>query len=184
MHGKRVAVGTPGASQRIMIQEALEGYGMTFKDFIPYDLNYGEAADQMKDGLMDVVFCAGGIPNATMVDLTFSTSTNLISVDDDVIQLLVKKHAFYNADSIPPGMYAEYGAKTFGLMNSLVCDESVDDDVVYEITKLLYDNLEYMTKVHAICSKITAENAVSGYQDLFPMHPGALRYWKEIGVIN
>lgn len=181
MKGKKVAVGSPGAGQRVYVQEILEEYGLTMNDIQVYDLSQSEAVDAMKDNQIDVAFIHSGHPNSAVSDLAASKDIRLISLDESVVESLTTKYPYLGAFTIPADAYGtDSDALAVGAWNSLICVESLDEDTVYQVTKLMFENLDYLASCHDILKNIDVTKACT---EEIPLHEGAIRYYKEVGLM-
>lgn len=182
LKGKKVAVGSPGAGQRVYVEEILNEYGMTMEDIKVYDLSQSEAVDALKDNQIDAAFIHSGYPNAAVTDLSTSKDIVCITLGEDVVASLTTKYPYLGACTIPADGYGtKADALCVGAWNSLICVEALSEDTVYQVTKLMFENLDYLASCHDILKNIDVTKACS---EEIPLHPGALRYYKEIGLIK
>lgn len=181
LKGKKVAVGSPGAGQRVYVQEILEEYGLTMNDIQVYDLSQSEAVDAMKDNQIDAAFIHSGHPNSAVADLAASKNIRLISLDESAVESLTTKYPYLGAFTIPADAYGtDSDALAVGAWNSLICVDSLDEDTVYQVTKLMFENLDYLASCHDILKNIDVTKACT---EEIPLHEGAIRYYKEIGLM-
>ncbi|MFP3040992.1 TAXI family TRAP transporter solute-binding subunit [Treponema primitia] len=182
LKGKRVSVGAPGAAQRIYIKIILESYGLDFKDLVSLDIGYSEGIDGMKDDLVDAVFFQTGGPNASIMDLALSKKINLVPIDPDKANFIVQKYSYANQSVIPASMYkTDSDARVIHTNNCIVCRSDIDDNTVYQITKLIFENIDALKNAHTILGEIRPNVAAEA---IIPLHPGAERYYREIGIIK
>ena len=155
---------------------------MTFDDIKPYDLTNQEAIDSLKDGTIDAFILYSGAPLSAIIDLTTTTDVNFISLSDEFCNEFIEKYPYFQKLTIPADMYGmKEDVQCVGVMNCLVVNPDVDEDVVYLITKAIFENLDELHKVHVQAEEITLENATN---IPLPTHPGAEKYFKEVGILK
>lgn len=182
MKGKKVAVGAPGAGQRVYVEEILNEYGLTMNDIVVYDLGQSESVDAMKDNQIDAIFLHSGFPNSAVTDLATSKDIELINLPEEVATSLTTKYPYLGTFTIPADAYGTSAdALAVGAWNSLVTVESMDEEVIYQTTKLLFSNVDYLTQCHEILGNIKVELA---HTEEIPLHEGALRYYRELGLME
>ena len=156
--------------------------GMTFDDIKAYDLTNQEAIDSLKDGTIDAFILYSGAPLSAIIDLTTTTDVNFISLSDDFCDRFIEKYPYFQKLTIPADMYGmKEDVQCVGVMNCLVVNPDVDQDVVYLITKAIFENLDELHKVHVQAEEITLENAAN---IPLPLHAGAEKYFKEVGILK
>jgi hypothetical protein len=182
--GKRVGVGQPGGANEMSARQMLEIYGLTAnKDYKPLYLTYREQVDAMKDGNNDVCCQIAGIPQPAVLDIVFTHKIRFLEIDDAHFQMLVKKYPWYNRASIPANIYKNQTSPilTTGSITCLIVHKDMDADLVYRITKALLENNDYIKSVHPAGAEWGMSNQVMSHA-LTPIHPGALKYFKEKGL--
>jgi len=181
MVGKKIVVGAPASGTRLNVNSILQCCGISDSDIIPYDLSIGESVTALQDKDIDGSFIQSALPVAGLIDLSNSTEIDMISFSDAEIDAMLKANPLWTRSVIPGEMYGlDYDADTVCLNNVMFCHEDVSEDVVYEITKAIYENLPALTTAHESMSVVTPE---SGPITSVPMHPGAERYFREKGLI-
>jgi hypothetical protein len=177
LKGKRVGVGAPNSGVEVNARLMFEAHGMTYDDIRPDYLNYGEAIDQMRNGLVDAAFVTSGIPNSTVMDLGTTNKIRIIPIEGEGMKNLQEKYPFFTASVIPAGTY------TATIMNILIVQKDLSDEVVYMMTKGFFENISKIQDTHSAAKKhINLETALDGM--VVPLHPGAARYYKEIGKLK
>lgn len=184
LKGKRVGVGAPNSGVELNARMMYEAHGMTYADSKIDYLNYGEAIDQMKNGLVDAVFVTSGIPNATIMELGTVAKTVLVPIEGEGFKKLQEKYPFFVAAEIPADIYDTDGPiQTATVRNIMLIREELPEDVVYDITKGIFENIDGIKASHATSEKhISLENSQIGVQ--IPFHPGAEKYYREKGIIK
>ena len=182
--GKRVSVGDAGSGVEFNAKQILEGYGITFDDIKKNNLSFKESAEGLQNGTLDACFVTAGVPNAALQELAFTAGLILIPVDGAEADSICKKYSFYTKTTIPAGTYkgTDVDTEALAIKATLAVSESLDEETVYQMTKALFDNLEELGAAHAKGKEVTVKAAVTGIS--VPFHPGAMRYFKEVGALN
>ncbi|MGG0413985.1 TAXI family TRAP transporter solute-binding subunit [Peribacillus simplex] len=180
LKGKKVSVGAPGSGAYINAMQILEIHGLSEKDIKGQNLSFDESAEGIQAGNIDAAFITAGTPTGAVEALSVQNDIIILPIAEDKIQALVKKYPYYAEDTIPSGTYKiKSEVKTVAVKAMLVVKKDLDEDLVYEMTKAVYDNTDQIT--HAKGEFITAETALEGLGDM-EVHPGAAKYFKEKGV--
>ncbi|MGG4267844.1 TAXI family TRAP transporter solute-binding subunit [Peribacillus simplex] len=180
LKGKKVSVGAPGSGAYINAMQILEIHGLTEKDIKGQNLSFDESTEGIQAGSIDAAFITAGTPTGAVDALSVQNDIIILPIAEDKIQALVKKYPYYAEDTIPSGTYKiKSEVKTVAVKAMLVVTKDLDEDLVYEMTKAIYDNTDKIT--HAKGKFITAETALEGLGDM-EVHPGAAKYFKEKGV--
>lgn len=184
LKGKKVAVGDKGSGTEIDARTILNIHGITYDDIEEQYMSFAEAADALKDERIDALFTTAGIPTSSIVELATTKDITLVEITPDKIQELVQKVPYYSPFTIPKETYKgmDKDVQTVTCLAQWVCDESLDTDLIYHIVKAVFDHKADLEKVHAKGKDITPENAIKGVA--IPFHPGAEKYFKEIGLIK
>lgn len=184
LKGKRVGIGAPNSGVEIGARSLYEAHGMTYEDSKVDYLNYGEAIDQMKNGMVDAAFVTSGIPNATIMELGTTNKIVIVPIEGAGAAALKEKYPFFVDAVIPADTYGTAtDVNTVTVMNILFVRDSLPEEVVYDITKGIFDNIDDIKASHNTANThISLENALKGVQ--VPFHPGAEKYYKEMGVIK
>ncbi len=189
LKGKRVGVGAPNSGVEINARMMFEAHGMSYKDVKVDYLNYGEAIDQMKNGLIDAAFVTSGLGNATIRELGVTKKIAFVPVDGAARQQLIKKYPFYIESTIPAAVYGTAtDTPTAAVMNIMLVDKKLPADVVYDLLKNIYSpaGLETIQASHATAkANIKPETALRGITGTaVKLHDGAIRYYKETGQLK
>ena len=190
--GKKLIPGDRGSGTEVDTLNVLTAYGLTYKDFAGVDwLSFSGAAQRLQDKQADVTFTTAGWPTAAITELAMSTNIVLVPIDEAMINKITKTHAFYSKVVIPKGTYKGMTADvaTITTMAQWVVDEQVPQELVYNLTKALWEKgkdgqsgADVMAKVHAKGKDVQLKTALSGMA--IPLHPGAAKYYKEKGLIK
>jgi TRAP transporter TAXI family solute receptor len=179
LKGKKVSVGAPGSGVVPNAEQILEVYGMTFADIERKDLSFDESTAGIQDGTIDAAFVTAGTPTGAVEGLSATEDIVILPIAQDKIDALIDKYPYYIQDEVPKGTYklAET-VPTVAVQAMLVVRKDLSEDLVYDITKAIFENLDQVT--HAKAKMIKAENALRGVG--IEVHPGALKYFEEKGI--
>ncbi len=172
-----VGIGPPGSNSSVISERLLTAYDAFNIDNVQF-LSYGEATAAIKDGNLDATMVLAGVPAAALIELMTTTESSLVAVDPDRVAGLLEEYSFYRLVDIPGGIYEgeDDAVAALGDPAILFASSEADEELIYNITKTLFDNLEALGAVHPAAAKITAEGAPDTPIDL---HPGAARYFNE-----
>ena len=182
LKGKKVSVGARGSGVYFNAVQLLEMAGLTLDDIQPQHLSFDESATSFQNRQLDAFFVTAGLPNPAIMDVASRQEVRLIGLTDDQMKALSEKYSFYVPVEVPADTYKGMKeAVTVPSMNAvLICLKELPEELVYQMTKVLFENKDEMT--HAKKEFISAQYAVSGIP--VPFHPGAERYFKEIGLLK
>ena len=181
MVGKKIVVGAPASGTRLNVNSILNCCGISDSDIIPFDLSIGESVTAMQDKDIDGSFIQSALPVASLIDLANSADIDLVSFSDAEIDAILKANPLWSKTTIPGEIYGlDYDVNTVGINNVMFCSADVSDDVAYEVTKAIYENLEAIRTINAKANYMSLEDALSGIPS--DLHPGAARYYEEQGL--
>ena len=186
LKGKRVNVGNPGSGTRASMEELLGAIGWKMADFsLASELRADEHGPALCDNKIDAFFYGVGHPSANIQDPTTTCSAKLVSITGPAIDKLVSSNPYYAKATIPGGMYSNNpnDTQTYGVLATLVTSTKVPDEVVYQLVKATFDNLEEFKKLHPAFGILKAEEMVKNGLSA-PLHPGAEKYYKEKGWLK
>ncbi len=194
LKGKNVGVGAVGSGVYFNAIQILGMAGLTLEDVTPHYLSFAESADSFQNRQVDAFFIVSGFPNAAIVDVALKREISLLTFDDANMKKLQEKYVVYVTDTIPAGTYAGVDTDVVvpAISAVLVASNNLSEDVVYNMTKALFENKDELTNVKK--AYITPETAIKGIPTSSDdaakgitdgsFHPGALRYYKEIGILQ
>ena len=186
LKGKRVALDEPGSGTLINARLVLAAYGVLESEIKPEYIKPNQAGDKMKDGSLDAFFFTGGAPAGAIAELATSGSgIELLPIDGPQAQGLRMASPFFANDTIPAETYKGVAAvNTLAVGAQWVTSDKADAETVYQITKALFSDATQKTLQagHAKGKMITLKNAVQGVG--IPYHPGAERFYKEVGALK
>jgi len=183
LKGKRVNIGNPGSGQRGTMEVLMDKMGWTMDDFaLASELKSSEQSAALCDNKVDAIVFTVGHPNGSIKEATTSCESKLINVDNDAAKGLAADNDFYAMATIPGGMYAgtDDDVTTFGVGATFVSSANTPDDVVYEITKAVFENFDRFKKMHPAFANLNEEDMITNNLSA-PIHDGAVRYYKERG---
>ena len=183
LKGKRVAVGPLGSGTEQNTIQILEAYGLKFEDLAKVErLTAAESGDYLKDGRIDAAFYTTGVGASAIVDPAITVDSMIVPVDGAQADALVKKYPFYSKDKVPAGIYkgVDKDVPTVAVLAILVVKAELDADMVYRITKAIFENIKTIEGAHAKGKEVKLEKALIGMP--IPLHPGAEKFFKEKGI--
>ena len=179
LKGKKVSIGAPGSGTAANAEQILEAYGLTLDDIKKQDLSFDESVSGIKDGNIDAAFVTAGHPTAAVEELSATDKVVIVPVDADKADKLIEKYPYYTKEEVPSGTYKIGSAvPTVAVQAMLVVKAELSDEVVYDITKAIFENLDKVQ--HAKAKQIKPENALNGVG--IDVHPGAQKYFDEKGI--
>ena len=180
--GKRVSVGAPGSGTALNARALLEANGVNYEDFTPQRLNFNETADAIRDGDIDAGFWSVGPPTSSILNLAATRDIRLIGLSDEEIANAQEVEAVFAPYELAAGMYdgMDEAVQTIGIPNVLVVNADMDEELAYQLTQLLFENTDELIAVHPAANDTTIEFTMSSTP--VPLHPGALRYFEEVGA--
>lgn len=177
--GKRIAVGAAGSGTEANARQILAVYGMTYDDVKVQYLSFGEAAGALKDGNVDAAFVTAGHPTAAIQDIATQNDVQLVAVEPEKADELIKSYPFYTKLVIKAGTYNKQDADVpaVAIKCMLGVTDKMDADTAYNVVKALYSNLDRMKTAHSAANAITKETALDGMS--IKLNPGAEKFFNE-----
>jgi uncharacterized protein len=188
LKGKIVNIGNPGSGQRGNAEDLFAAAGIDVNNDIKAEgMKAAESASMLQDGRIDAFFYTVGHPNGSVKEaVAGATKVNFVAVPADVVKKLTDKFSYYADSEIPVDDYAgvanDANVPTFGVKATLCTSANVPDDVVYAITKEVFDNFDEFKTLHPAYGTLTKESMLKGLSA--PIHPGAMKYYKEAGLLK
>jgi TRAP transporter TAXI family solute receptor len=182
--GKRIGIGGPGSTVATSALLFLEYSGVTKNDFKPYYYTYRESTDGIEDGSLDGGFVGGGYPIAIYTELAMKHDVRIVPVDEKVLKKVMDDHPYYYGTVVKAKSYKglEQDTLIYGFTTALWSLSNVSTDFTYKVLKNLFDHKTDYYAIHQSAKDMTAEDAMKGIP--IPFHPGAEKYFKEIGVMK
>lgn len=185
LKGKSIAVQPRGNTGEQMTRELLQVYGLSYKDLGKVShVSYNDAVALMKDGHTQVYTLISTVPASSVLDLASDRKIRMLSVPEDKYKELLKINSGYARREIPKGTYpgVDYPVEAFGTYTHLMIRGDLPDDLVYGITKALAKHADSLGAVVKDVQGLTVKEMA--FDVGVPYHPGALKYYKEAGVLK
>ena len=185
LKGHKVGFGPPGSGSETMSKKILAEYGITYKDLKPQFISATEQSQALKDKSLDAAMYTIGTPASTFVDLCTLTKCRIIPIEQDMMERIVKKYPYYSPSVIPANAYPQIKKDNPALkwIGIIVTYEDLDSELAYKIVKTICkDHLDEFKQCLAQAKKLTTEGMSKGMS--IPWHPGAARFWKEVGLLK
>jgi uncharacterized protein len=182
LRGKRVSVGAPGSGTELSAQIILAANGITYDDFDPQRLNFNETADAIRDGDIVAGFWSVGPPTSSIMNLAATRAITVIGLTDEEIAAAREAEPTFAPYTLREGMYDGMTAavQTISTPNVLIVHADMDEELAYNITKAMFENVAELIAIHPAANDTTVEFTVDSTP--IPFHPGALRYLEEVGA--
>ncbi|ACI94443.1 immunogenic protein [Afipia carboxidovorans OM5] len=182
LKGKTLSVGAPKSGTELNSRAILKAAGMSYNDLgkVEY-LPFAESVDLMKNRQLNATLQSAGLGVASLKDLSSSSPINVVAVPKAIVEKIGPP---FIAVVIPANTYSGQTAdvETAAVVNYLVTSSAVSDDLAYQMTKQIFENLPELVNAHVAGKSIKLESAAAGSPA--PLHPGAIRYYKEKGVLK
>lgn len=186
LRGKRVNIGNPGSGQRATMDVVLAAMGWTTADFaVASELPPAEQAAALCDNNVDAMVYTVGHPSGAIQEATTACDTVLVNVTGPEIEALIEANPYYRVATIPAGMYrgTDSDVTTFGVGATFVTGADVPEEVVYQVTRAVFETLDQFRALHpALANLDPAQMVTDGLSA--PLHPGAERYYREAGLLQ
>ncbi len=184
LKGKRVVVGPAGAGFRMFLEPILAAHGVSYEDFTPLHRGQSGAVDLLGDGAADAAFLGGAVPTGSIIQACSTHDIYFVPFDAAAKTQLTEKYGFFQPVTVTPerSRYSDLKEDFHGLnvgSMHLITAATEDEEVVYQVTKTLYENRA------AVIAEHRAGNAIERNATLntgVPFHPGAIRFYREIGI--
>ncbi|MGR6906803.1 TAXI family TRAP transporter solute-binding subunit [Lysinibacillus sp. BSL11] len=176
LKGKKVSVGAPGSGTYANAEQLLEINGLTMDDIKAQNLDFGESTDGLQSGQIDAAFITAGTPTGAVEALNATTKVNIIGLDAGKADEIIAKYPYYAKDTVKAGTYGiAKDVETVSVLAMLAVKKDLPEDVVYSMTKAIYDNTNKIS--HDKGRFIKAETGLDGIS--IDIHPGAQKYFDE-----
>ncbi len=186
LKGKRMNVGQPGSGTVATYDVLEKAFGMTRKDLkLASELKASEMGQALCDNKIDAYFMVVGHPAGTIKETTTTCGAKIADIHGPEVDKLVKDNSFYRYASIPEGMYkgTADAVKTMGVGATFVSSAKVPEAVIYEVVKAVFENFDDFKKLHPAFRNLKKTEMVSASLSA-PLHDGAMKYYKEAGLIK
>lgn len=183
---KRVNIGNPGSGQRNTMDRVMEVFGWDTNTFaLASQLDAAEQASALSDNNIDAMVYVVGHPNGSIQEATTTIDSRLIPVTGDEIDALIEEYPYYTRSVIPGGLYTgnDEDVETFGVAATFVSSSDVDEEVIYQTVKAVFDNFDRFKRLHPAFENLNEEDMIADGLTA-PLHDGAERYYRERGWIE
>ena len=183
LKGTRISVGAPASGTELNARAILGAAGLPYEAFARVEyLGFGESVELIKNRQLDVTLQSAGLGVASLRDLAMAVRVVVVAVPAEIVAMV--DNPAYQAAVIPANTYDDQteDVPTAAIQNFLVTHEGVSDEVVYLMTKALFDNLDKLVASHNSAKDIKLENAIGNLP--VPLHLGAARYYREVGLLE
>ncbi|MCZ4351216.1 TAXI family TRAP transporter solute-binding subunit [Roseovarius aestuarii] len=182
LKGKSVSSGAPGSGQWQLLGDLIEAHGMSREDLSEDFSSFSQSVEKIKDGNLDASLITAGAPTSSVTELANGHEIRIVPLSGPAIAKLQETQPYYVNAILPAGSYngVDHDVETLAVRAIWATHDGVSDDVIYAVTKALYENTETLGQVHPKGKEISAQTALQSVS--IPVHPGAAKYYAEIGV--
>lgn len=184
--GKRVNIGNPGSGDRATMGVVMDAMGWTNDSFkLASELKGSERSQALCDNKIDAFIYVVGHPNGSIKEATTSCDAKLVSATGPQIEKIVADHPYYTMTNVPAGTYrgTDQDVHSFGVAATMVSTTDVSEDVVYNVVKSVFENFDTFKRLHPAFANLKKEDMIKDGLSI-PLHPGAVKYYKEIGLMQ
>ncbi|MBP3848868.1 MAG: TAXI family TRAP transporter solute-binding subunit, partial [Pyramidobacter sp.] len=184
----KVSIGAPGSGNEANARQILGELGLfngeKYEGFEPHFLSYAETTSNFKDRLIDGFMFTTGAPNSGIQEIVTAQPLRFIPIDGELRDKIIAKYPFFAPAVIEKGTYSGLTSdvQTIAVQACLVARRDMSDDEAYALTKAIFENLEALGNAHAKGKSLTLAHALDGMT--LDIHPGALKYYKEVGLVK
>ena len=183
--GKKISIGAAGSTTVDEASVHLGAIGKTLDDIKAEYMDTSAAADAISNKLLDGVWIMAGTPNSAVTQIMTTTESKIMPITADQVEVLKAEYPWYAACEIPAGTYAgqDEAVPTSGVKLTLFVTADVDEETVYQMTKVFWENWDTLTETHAALRKADPKQACNDVAGV-AIHEGAARYYREIGILQ
>ena len=180
--GKKISSGSPGSGTNFMSEAVFKAVGIPLDSYKDSRLSFTESANALRDGTISVGAWVVGPGTSSIMDLATTHAVHILSFTPEQIKKILAANETYSATEVVDGVYRgiDKPVSTIGVWNVMICQKSLDTDLIYKLVKALYERIDYLKKIHPSATYTTPENAVK-YSPI-PLHPGTIKYLREKGI--
>lgn len=186
LKGKRVNIGNPGSGQRGTMEVVMKALGWKKSDLaLASELKSAEQSSALCDNKVDAIVFTVGHPSGSIKEATTSCDSVLVSVTGPAIDKLIRDNDYYRSATIPGGMYRgnKQDTTTFGVGATFVSSTNTPEKTIYQVVKSVFENFKTFKKLHPAFKVLKKREMVKDGLSA-PLHPGALKYYKEVGLVR
>jgi len=180
--GMRVSVGAPGSGTEVSAQTILNANGISYDDIDEQRLNFNETANALRDGQIDAGFWSVGPPTSSILDLATTRNVRILSLSAEEIANVQAADDVFATYTMPAGTYPgqDEGVSTVGTPNVLIVAAEMDEQLAYDVVQTMFARIDELRDIHPAANNTTVAFSLGATP--IPLHPGALRYYQEIGA--
>ena len=180
--GRNISSGSPGSGTNFMAEAVFKALGIPLDSYKDSRLSFTESANALRDGTIEMGVWSVGPGTSSILDLATTHDIHIITFTPQQTEKILMANQTYSSVELAGGVYRGIDAAvpTIGVWNVMICQKSLDTDLVYTLAKALFEHNDYLKKIHPSAAYTTPENAVK-YSPV-PLHPGTIKYLKEKGV--
>ena len=185
LKGKRVHVGDPGSATRAIAEMVLNAYDIRPRELkLARDMKSTELAPAMCENRIDAFVIIAGHPNAYVQQATNSCDSSIVAVTGPAIDQLIEDHPFLGKASVPGGTYkgTDQPQASFGVFATVVASADLPEATAYLVSKAVFEHFDEFKRLHPALTHITRASMLEG--NAVPLHPGAIRYFRESGLMK
>ena len=184
MEGQRVAIGPPGSGTEVIARDILEAEGIDpDNDIDAFGEAFGDAADGLRDGQIDAIFAILALPAGSIEEVATGTDLNYIPIEGDLLDSLLDADPTLSSIDVEADTYPGQDDEVTWVTNwaTLYAQPELNEEVAYDLVSTMYEQQESIADASAVAEQIQTDTALEGLSDI-PMHPGAERYFDEVGA--
>ncbi len=180
--GRSISTGSPGSGTNFMTEAVFKALDVGKDSYQDSRLSFTESANALRDGTIEVGSWVVGPGTSSILDLATTHDINIIGVTPEETEKILAANPIYSSVELAGGIYrgVDNPVSTIGVWNVMICQASLDTEMVYNLVKALFEHQDYLVKIHPSAAYTTPENAVK-YSPI-PLHPGTIKYLEEKGI--
>jgi TRAP transporter TAXI family solute receptor len=185
LKGKRIGIGAPGSGEEVCVREILDANGLSYADVNEKLISFSEQVTAFKDRQLDAMFIITTAPTSGYLDVSSQAKITILPIAGEEQEKILVKYPHYYKDIISASAYdfLSKDVDSVGIGTLLFTNAEMDEEVVYKITKAMFDDAEHLRSVHEALKNLSAKFSVANMGSI-KLHPGAERYYREIGLIK
>ena len=180
--GRSISTGSPGSGTNFMAEAVLKALDIAPDSYRDSRLSFTESANALRDSTIDVGIWSVGPGTSSILDLATTHEISMLGFTPEQTERILAANTTYSSVELAGGVYRgiDKPVSTIGVWNVMICQASLDTDMVYRLAKALFEHNDYLQKIHPSAAYTTPENAVK-YSPI-PLHPGTIKYLEEKGI--
>lgn len=186
LKGKRVNIGNPGSGQRSTLEAILAEQGKSTKIYaLRAELKAAEMASALCDNKIDAMIYFVGHPSGAIKEATTTCESRLVNVRGKAIERIIKKQPYYQKAQVPGNLYRNnpQATQSFGAITLLTTSSKTSDKAVYTLVKAVFENFDSFKRLHPAFNNLKKSDMVRASANA-PLHPGAVKYFKEVKLLK